>query len=89
MQINTLNYISQKLVLVLTTFTLVTSASKKAQDKVRVLDYIPCIFYPMQFQNDKSKDTLALIKFGGKVNAMILTYTAKLGLKVLKTDVGA
>ena len=65
----------KKLVLVLAIFTLVTGISKNAQ-KIRVLDKIPCICYSLQFEKDKSKDILALLDFGGKVNEMTLVYTA-------------
>ena len=69
-------------------FSLVTGASRKAP-KVRVLDRVPCIYYPVQFRKDKGKDVLALLNFGKKVNAMTPTYTAHLGLKVRVIDVGA
>ena len=64
------------------------TTAKEAQ-KVRVLDRIPCICYPVQFWKDKSKDVLALFKFGSEVNAIISAYTAHLGLKVQKTNIGA
>ena len=38
---------------------------------------------------DKSKDILALLDSGSKVNAMTPAYTAWLGLNVQKTDIGA
>ena len=42
----------------------------------------------MQFCKDK--ETIgALINSGGKVNTITLAYTAKLGLKVYLTNVGA
>ena len=62
--------------------------SKVAQ-KMKVLDKIPCICYPMQFWKDKAKDILALLNFKSKINAMTLAYTAQLGFKVRKTNVGA
>ena len=55
---------------------------------MRVLDRILCICYLVQFQKDKNTDILALLNFVGKINAIILAYTAQLGLKVQKTDVG-
>ena len=42
----------------------------------------------MQFQKNKSKDVLALIDSGRKVNVITPVYTAKLGFKMQKTDVG-
>ena len=77
---------AKKLVSVSATFTLVTGA--KEAPKVRVMDQISYICYPMQFQKDKSRDVLALLDFGSKVNAMIPAYKAQLGLKVQRTDVG-
>ena len=70
------------------TSSLVTGASKKAP-KVRVLDKIPCICYPVQFRKDKSKDVLALLDSRSEVNAMTLAYAAHLGLQVRVTNVGA
>ena len=49
---------------------------------MRVLDQITCICYIMQFQKDKSKNVLALLDSGSKVNAMTLAYLAQLSLKV-------
>ena len=66
---------------------LITDA-KKAQ-KVRVLNRVPCICYPVQFQKDKNKDVLALLNSRSKVNVMTLAYVAQLGLKVQKTSIGA
>ena len=43
----------------------------------------------MQFQKDKGKDFLALLKFKSKVNAMTPAYTAQLDLKVQKINVSA
>ena len=78
---------AKKLVLVLATSTLVTGA--KETQKVRVLDRVPCICYPVQFQKNKGKDVLALFNSGSKVNAMTPADTAQLGLKVQKTNVCA
>ena len=70
---------------------IVTSTSvsgiKKAQ-KVRVLDQISYIYYPVQFWKNKGKDVLALFDFKSEVNAMTWTYVAQLGLKVRKIDLG-
>ena len=66
----------------------VTSASKKAP-KVRVLDRVPCICYPVKFHKDKGKDVLALLDSGSEVNAMTPAHAAHLGLKVRVIEVGA
>ena len=50
--------------------------------KMRVLDRVPCICYPVQFQKDKSRDVLALLNSRSKINAMTPAYTAQLGLKI-------
>ena len=77
---------AKKLVLVLATFLLVTGASTEAP-KVRVLDRVPYICYPVQFCKDKGKDVLALLDFGSEVNAMTPGYTVYLDLKVRMTNV--
>ena len=64
-----------------------TGASKKAL-KVRVLDKVPYICYPIQIHKDKSKDILALLDSGSEVNARTPAHAAHLGLKVRVTDVG-
>ena len=56
--------------------------------KVRVLEKVPCIYYPVSFYKDKSKDVLALLDFESKINAMSPAYIPHLGLKVRVTDVG-
>ena len=63
-----------------------TGASTKAL-KVRVLDRVPCICYPIQFRKDKDKDILSLLDSGSEINAIILAYTAHLSLKVRMTNV--
>ena len=68
------------------TFILVTGA-KEAQ-KVRVLDQVLYIYYPVQFQNDKGRDGLALLDSESKVNTITLAYLAQLSFKVWETDVG-
>ena len=68
------------------TLTLVTSAKKAP--KVRVLDRVTCICYPMKFRKDKGRDVLALLNSRNEVNAISLAYTAQLGLKAQKTNVG-
>ena len=77
----------KKLVLVSANFTLVTDAKEIL--KVRVLDHIPYICYPVQFQKDKDRDVLALLDSGSKLNVITLAYTAQLGPKMQKTDVRA
>lgn len=51
------------------------------------LERVPCIRYPVQFRKDQD-DTKALIDSGCE-NALHTAYTAKRGLSVRKTDVGA
>ena len=69
------------------TSALVTEASKEAQ-KI-ILDWEPCIYYPVQFRKDKKATIRALIDLDSKVNAMTPAYAKQLGLHVQKTDVGA
>ena len=64
-----------------------TGASRKAP-KLRVLDKVSCIYYPIQFCKDKGKDTLALLNSESKVNAITSAYVAHLSLKVGLTNVG-
>ena len=63
-----------------------TGANKEAQEVI--LDRVPCIHYPVQFQKDKEV-IKALINSGSKVIAMTPAYAKQLGLQVQKTDVGA
>ena len=53
-----------------------------------ILDWEPCIHYPVQFRNNK-ETIQALIDFGSKVNVMTLAYTKKLGLQTWRTDIRA
>ena len=76
----------KKLVSVSTISLLVTGASKKAL-KIRVLDKVPCICYPIQYCKDKGKDVLALIDSKSEVNTITPAYTAHLGLKLKVTNV--
>ena len=70
---------AKKLVLVSATSALVTGASKKAPEVV--LDWVPCIYYLVQFRKDKEGAIIqALINSGSKVNAMTPAYTKQLGL---------
>ena len=68
------------------TFASVTEASK--EDDV-ILDWVPCIYYPLRFYKDKKNKAWALIDFGSKVNAMTPAYVSKLGLRVRQTNFGA
>ena len=65
-----------------------TGANKKAP-KVRVLDKVLCIYYPVQFRKDKSKNVLALLDSRSEVNVMTRAYIVHLDLKVRVTGVGA
>ena len=69
------------------TFLLLTNASREAP-KMRVLDKVPCICYPVQFRKDKGKDILALLDSKSKINAMTPVHAAHLGLKVKVSNVG-
>ena len=71
----------KKLVAVSATSASVTGASMEA-----VLQRVPCIRYPVQFQQGNVQ---ALLDSGSKVNAMTPAYATKLGLTTRKTDVGA
>ena len=79
---------TKKLISVLATFALVTSASKEAQEVI-VLDHVPCIHYPVQFWKDQGATIWAVIDSGNKVNTMTPAYAMKLGLRIQKTDVKA
>ena len=65
--------------LILATSVLVTGGDEKV---IRV----PCIYYPVRFQEEQVK---ALLDSGSKVNAINLDYARKLGLKIQRTNVGA
>ena len=58
-----------------------TEASKEG-----VLQRVPCIRYPVQFQQEGVQ---ALLDSGSEVNAMTPAYAEKLGLTTRKTDVSA
>ena len=47
---------------------------------------VPCIYYPVQFQEKQVK---ALLDSNSKVNAINLDYAWKLRLKIRKTNIGA
>ena len=77
----------KKLVLVLATSLLITGANREAP-KVRVLDKIHCICYPVQFRKNKVKNVLASFDSESEINAMTPAYVAHLGLTVRVTNVG-
>ena len=79
---------AKKLVLVSATSLFIIGASREIP-KVRVLNRVSCICYPVQFRKDKGKDILALLDSRSKRNAMTPDYVAHLGLKVRMTNVGA
>ena len=51
-----------------------------------VLVRVPCIHYPVRFQEEQVR---ALLDSGSEVNAMSPAYAERLGLKTRKTNVGA
>ena len=61
-------------------------------DERFVLEGVPCIHYPVQFQEDQGqgsqKQVRALLDIGSEVNTMSLAYAKRLGLKTRKTNVG-
>ena len=61
-------------------------SSKK--DEV-VLKRVLYIHYPLRFRKDKKNKVQALINSGNEVNAITPAYALKLGLKILRTNVGA
>ena len=72
---------AKKLVLVLATSALMTSASKEGQvtqitqkRKKVILDRVPYIHYPIQFRKNKETIIQALIDPDSKVNAITLAY---------------
>ena len=71
---------SKKLALVSTTSMPVTDSDEE------VVVRVPCIHYPVRFQEEQVK---ALLDSGSKVNAINPDFAWKLGLKVRKTNVGA
>ena len=64
-----------------------TGASREAP-KVKVLDRVFCICYPIQSRKDKGKDVLTLLDSRSEINAITLVYATHLGLKVRVTNVG-
>ena len=70
-----------------------TGTSKEAQvtkkGKKVILDWVPYIHYPVQFQKDQKSIIRTLIDSSNKVYIMTPAYAKKLGLRTWKTDVGA
>ena len=58
----------------------------EASQKDVVLDWVPCICYPIWF---KKNEVQTLIDSSNEVNAITPGYASKLGLKVRPTNVGA
>lgn len=77
--------LSNKLVLVLARSVPMIEASKK--DEI-VLKRVPFIHYLLHFRKDIG-EIKALLDFGSGLNVKQPAYTAKIGLKVCFTDVGA
>ena len=80
-----LSWQAKKLVLISANSFVVTETSKEGHVSLERVSYI---HYPLRFQ----KDTIgvrALIDSDGEINAMILIYAAKLGLKLHLTTVVA
>lgn len=73
-------FLVKKLVMTIISFTLGTSASEKVQQEISNLDQVFYFCYPLLFRkNTEKREILALIDFRSKVNAINLTYMAKLG----------
>ena len=70
---------AKKLVSVLATSPSVTGASKEAQEMI-VLDWVPCIHYPVQYHKDKAT-IQALLDSSSEVNAMTPAYAKQLGFQ--------
>ena len=62
---------AKKLVLILTTFLLMTGVNKEAPRMIS--DWVSCIYHLVQFQKDK-EIIKALIDTGSEVNIMTLAY---------------
>ncbi len=64
------------------------TVNKKAGAKIpEALKHVPCIWYPIQFQ--EGQPVRALIDSGSKVNAMTPAYATRLGFTTRKTSIGA
>ena len=53
------------------------------------LEFVPCIYYPVQFKGTNETQVQALIDSGSEVNAIHPSFTKQLGLPIRLTDVGA
>ena len=73
--------------LVLATIALVTEARKEVQEMI--LNWLSCIYYPMQFQKDKKRTIWVLKDLDSEANVITLAYNKQLGLQIWKTDVEA
>ena len=73
----------KKLVLVSTTSTSITSASKEAMKRV------PYIYYLVQFKDMDKAPVEALIDLGSEVNAIHPSFVKQLSLPIRLTDIGA
>lgn len=87
--------ILKKRAVVLTISTWIIEAWKKAytssaaeKNLLFLLKCLPCIHHLVRFKKDQAK-IQPLLDFGSKINVITLAYTAKLGLKVRSTHVGA
>ena len=74
----------KKLASVLATSVPVTETSGK-----EVVVRVPCIHYPVRFQEGQQQQVRALLDSGSEVNAMSPAYAKRLGLKTRKTNVTA
>ena len=74
---------AKKLVSVLANFLSLNETNKKV-----TLERVPYIHYLLRFRKDTA-GVRALVDLGSEVNAMTPVYSAKLGLQVRKTDIGA
>ena len=63
-------------------------ARASIKDILLMLDWVPYIHYLLCFQKYIVR-VKALINYSSEVNAMILNYALKLGLKVCYTNIGA
>lgn len=73
----------KKLVLVLATSFSMTGTWTEA-----ILDWVPCIYYPVYFWKN-SNEVRVFIYLGSEVNTMAPAYVKKLGLQILKTNIEA
>ena len=87
---------AKKLVSILATSASVTSTSKKAQvtqvtheGKNVILDWVPCIHYPVQFRKNKEATIQVLIDSGSEVNVMTPAYAKILSFWTQRIDVRA